>query len=1058
MPPDPYTCTVGMTFENPAWLLLLLLALPVAWTGLRWFNTMSRVRAWSAVVLRTVLIALISGILAGASSVRESDDLAVIAVVDVSDSVKLFADIKDDAPAGAGGTGRAIPVSAALRHWFERALEGKGPDDLFGVVVFDGAAAALATPQRGVWSDLTFDQRFVEGTNIEEAMRFARALFPAGAARRLVLVSDGNETEGDAVRAAQELAASDVPVDVLPIVYRVTREVMIEAIDSPPQAASDSSVTVRVVLFSTDAASGTLDLLYEGDPIDINGDAPGTGRRIALRPGRTVETIAVPLRSGTIHRFDAVFTPDSPSMDRIVSNNRAETFTVTPGKGVVLVVDGVSAGDPRGPGRTLPTTLQRAGINAQTIRPEDLPRDLLSLEQFDLIILQNVPSEMIPRATHRVLADYVQDLGGGLVMVGGPDSFGAGGWSGTDLEPVLPVRLDLPDQLIMPSAAIMIVIDSSGSMSRPVMGGSRSQQQIANEGAALAIETLDRTDLVGVIEFNSMHRTVVPLEPNRNPRESADRVRAIAPGGGTNLYPAMRVAGMMLLNAEAGIKHMIVLTDGVSQGDPQEGYIIAQELAQRGITTTTIAVGDGAAIDTLAEIARQGNGQFYQVIDPNLLPRVFVREIRVVRKPLVRTARFDPVDLGSGSPLVSGVPRPWPPLGGLVLTRPREDPKVTYALASPEGEPLLAHWYVGRGQVAAFTSDAHDWAASWLDWPGYSALWTQIARLIAKPTAERTQELTAQIVGDELLVRLDAVDDEGRPMDLLTVPGTIYTPSGERFEVNLSQTGPGTYEARLAANQSGNYIIALAPARGQQRLAPVIGGISRPIGAEFRRLQSNVALMRHIAETTGGRLLDLSDPAAVDLFERSRVQPLRASTPLWRTLLVWSIVVFLFDVGTRRIAWDRLLTREIIEDMRERASAAVRGRSERAAAATAALRSAAHKAAPKAPEPGAPTPARRAAEPDHAAHKRAERAKREALEREARAKALRARMLEQLGGKPGASPPPADPNSKKQGPSSGRKPDDQGDASGNASGGTSGLLEAKRRARERFEQKDGESV
>ncbi len=1036
-----------VTFEQPWWLLLALLALPVIVSGLICLRSMSRARAWSVVIMRSLLIALVACMLAGASTVRRTDRLAVIAVVDVSESVRQLAEFKDTS------SGKRVPAEEALRAYIAAAARAgaTGPDDLLGVVAFDGSAIAASLPRpvvtnrsagapaaAGSATDFTLDYRLQEGTDIEAALRLAAAMFPPDAARRILLISDGGQTEGDALAAARELGASGtsapgIPIDVLPVAFNVTDEVLVEAVDAPAQAPADSTVTVRIVLSTAAATTGTLELLYEGDPLDLNGPLPGTARPVSLNPGRNIEQLRVPLAKATVHRFRPVFTPDKGTTDRIAANNTAEAFTVTPGRGMVLIVDGVGAALPDSPGRTIAQTLDRAGILTEVVSTDGVPTDPISLQKYDLVILQDVAAEELPRRTHALLADYVSNLGGGLVMIGGPDSFGAGGWKGTALEPILPVRLDLPEQLLVPSAAVMIVLDNSGSMSSNVMGGIRSQQEIANEGAALAIETLDKSDIVGVIAFNSDYSIVVPTERNTSAKQSADRVRNIASGGGTNLYPALARAGALLAEGDAlkaSVRHVIVLSDGRSEGDPQFGIDTARRMREAGMTVSAIAVGDGADTGTLEDLARAGGGQFYMVSDPNLLPRVFVKEIRVVRKPLVRETPFVPVATRAGSPLTQGISLAgMPQLGGLILTQKKPDPKISYPLVTSENEPVLAHWFVGRGQAAAFTSDAHaNWARRWLDWPGYSALWTQIARVIARPPAGRTSELTTEIIGSDLVIRLDAFDDEGRPRDLLSVPGTVYAPDGAQTQIKLSQVGPGAYEARVPAAARGNYFVSLTPQQGERNLAPVIGGASRAVGAELRSMRSNVSLLREIAQATSGRILDAARPEDAALFDRAMLQPVRAATPLWPVLLIWTLAVFILDVATRRVAWDRLVSREIARQWKDEAQAAVKARGDRAAGALASLKKAAERGAATSPrsQPRVEVPQPTAAELQASLDERRKR--------------LRAQMLAQKdppAAKPSPKPhPEADPDGPQDDPAS-----------------TTGLLAAKRRAQKKM---DGE--
>lgn len=986
---------MGLIFREPVWLLTILLAVPTAWVGLLWFRTMSRWRALLAVALRSVLIALLSMVLAGAASVSTSDRLAVIALVDVSGSVRQFADF------GLTPEGAKRTPADAVRDWLDMAASKRGPDDLLGVVIFDGDSLALASPAppsramaasgKGTDSseeplpdgrtsafgwrieNLPLDISLAEGTDIAGAIRFATALFPPDARRRLLLISDGNTTSGDAMSAAFEsaslqpgeadlnIAANAIPIDVLPIAYNVRNETMIDFVDAPPQAARESLITIRVGLSATQPTGGTLRLMREGIELDVNGAAPGSGLHVDLAPGRQVIPLTVRTPPESVHRFRAVFEPDDASADSVVQNNKGDAFTITPGRGRILVVDGVGRGAPTGPGAILPDTLRRAGLDIDVVPPGAIPMDLLSMQAYDLVILHNVSAEFVPQSIQSMLASYVRDLGGGLVMVGGADSFGAGGWNGGPIEEVLPVEMDLPEDLIIPSAAIVIVLDSSGSMRNRILGGMRTQQEIANEAAALAIQTLDPKDLVGVLEFNTDYHVVAPLGPNSDPETSAARVRAIAPDGGTNLYPALFEAGEMLRKANAQVKRIIVLSDGVSSGSPEYGRALAARLAIDNINVTTIAVGDGADTETLAGIAAAGGGAFYEVVDPNLLPQIFIREVRIVRKPMIREAVFQPRLTAAGSPITAGLPAPLPTLGGYVLTQPKPDTTAIDAILAPSGEPILAHWNIGLGQAAAWTSDASRWARAWINTPAYDMLWTQMARIISRPASNQQYDVRVETRDGVLRIRLDAADDEGNPLDLLTIPGWVYTPSGSRLDLSLSQTGPGVYEAEMSAPETGAYITALTPRLGPKRLSPIVAGASSATSPEFSRLQSNIARLRELSEATGGRILSWHNAAefspsgaggtgvgvarlsrAVDsggtapraesdvspdmLFDRTGVAPTRAMTPLLPTLLAWSVVVLLLDVGARRIAWDRLFSRELAAELRLHAAARVRER------------------------------------------------------------------------------------------------------------------------------------
>lgn len=1035
-------------FEHPEWLLVAVAALPMAWLAVRWFLTMSRVRRWSAAAARTLLLVTIAALLAGAVSVRRTDRLAVVAVIDVSESVRRFA----SAPGAETGG-----VLSAVRQFLANAAVERGAEDLLGVVAFDGRALAIATPSRADPLTRPIDVTMAEGTDIEAGLRYASAMIPADAAGRIVLLSDGNETAGDAAGAAAELVSrfaggrggrSGLPIDVVPLAYDIEREVMVEAVDVPPTAEAESVVSVRVALRAAGPAEGVLRLVHGGEQLDISPGVPGLGRSLRLEPGRQVEVIEVALQPGRVHRFDAFWEPRVEAGpdgtvrfvgDTRPENNAGSGLTITPGKGEVLVVDGVGRGSPTGGGATLARTLRAAGMAVTSLDPAAMPDDLISLQAFDLIVLQDVPAEALSERAQRALAAHVEELGAGLVMLGGHNSFAPGGWRGSVLEPLLPVDMEIPDELIVPSAAVMIVLDASGSMGHSVMGSISTKQEIANESAARAVGTLDKRDLVGVLAFDNFTREVVALASNGAPEATAARIRGISPGGGTVIGPALARAEERLVGVEAELKHVILLSDGQSL-DAEALPGIAERMGMLGIRVTTISVGSGADTETMQTIADRSGGKHYAVLNPNVLPQIFIKAIRVVRTPLVREAPFVPRILGTGSPLVEGLSN-VPALGGLVLTRARVEPTITTAMVTPKGEPVLAHWQVGLGQVAAFTSDARGdaWASMWTRWPGYAEFWTRLARTMSRPTTAGPYELRLVREGDGLLLRLKAVDERGEPIDYLSVPASVYGDAGAAREVRLAQVAPGLYEARLDAVEPGQVVAVVRPRLGQEALPPVVGGTTIASGAEFRRLRSSERLLREIAGATGGRVLDLAQPGEAGLFDRRGVPPRVTSVPIFLPLMLLALGLFVLDVATRRVAWDRFVSREFGVDLRKAAAEATRDRGERAGLALAGLRAGR-------PQPGEDlsdgvrgTPAgvlgERSAE-DLIVQARERRARDEAE----RLRKLREEMLGASGGGGGVR-------------TSGEKP---AEIREDANTGTEGLLAAKRRARERFEREEGE--
>ncbi|MBX3381585.1 MAG: VWA domain-containing protein [Phycisphaeraceae bacterium] len=888
---DRWLDLVAMSVERP-WLLALFVCGALAMAAFsRAFGVMSPARRTVSALVRFLLVLLIGACIAGVGIVRTSDKLAAIAVIDASESVRRF------------GALSGLDFSAHIAEYLKRSTASRGPDDLLGIVVFDGRAVTAVAPTSARLNDFSFEPPGAEGTDIESALRLAHAVIPPDAAGRIVLFSDGNQTRGDAEHAATAFAsaARPVPVEVVPLKYRLESEVYIASVDAPAQAPADSSVRLRVTLFSTGKAVGTVRIL-SSDAREQQLHA----ERVELEQGENVRTIEVPMGAGRVHRFRAVFEPATgedgkPVGDTLAENNSATAFTLTPGAGSVLIVEGTADGSEPSP---LAQTLEEDGLKVEVLAARLIPSDPLTLQNYDLIILQDVGAEELSEQTQRLLAGAVRDMGIGLIMVGGPNSFGAGGWRNTPLEPVLPVLLDLPERLVEPEAAVVFVLDNSGSMRRSVMGSSRSQQEIANQAAAMALGALDRRDLVGVIAFNNSFDVVQPLSPNGDPASTAGAILSIYPGGGTNLAPALIEAGKQLENVKAKNKNIIILTDGVSQ-DRDSLPDIARTLSKRDIRVSSIAIGDDADVSSLEEISRLGDGKFYQVVNPAVLPRVFMRAVKVIRSPLIREEPFLPVILPSGSPATLGLGAP-PELLGLCLTQPRPDPTVVNAIVTPTGEPVLSHWRVELGQVAAFTSDAGRWAARWIEWPGYRRMWTQLARSIGRSRSASQYSARAEINADELVIhaeRHSGVSDGAN-----TLSATVFTPNGMQIPLRLTEIAPGVFEARTRIAAEGAYIAVVRPVVPQdanQAASPVITGASLFAGREWRDLSSNDDWLGGLAGIAGSQARLLDDVHPASLFDRGSIPPRRSDTPVWPVLILWIPALFLLDVAVRRIAWDR---------------------------------------------------------------------------------------------------------------------------------------------------------
>lgn len=882
--------------------------------------------------------------------------------------------------AGNGATtpGAGRTMTQAVRDFLVAASDEKQPDDRFGVVSYDDRPTVVTRPGNEVRLDDAADAVVREGTDTARAIEWAMAAkSDANTALRLVLVTDGNDTTGDTLAAARSAAAAGVVIDVLPIDYRVGDEVMVEGVYTPVEAREGQTVAVRVVLRGTSPAKGQLLLNHDGRLLDLNGSAAGKG--LPITPGEWADAraltdeasktqdgtttaaenrasaevqsaagrfvlakqIDVPIAVAGANRFEAIFEPDVAttrsgnggtasggtsggtsggasggglgSSDSVAVNNKAESFTLVQGRGRVLLVDNIGGT----PGSILPEALSQRQINLDVVPPGGFPRDTAALTRYDAVIFQNVPADQITGRQQTMLARYVNDLGGGFIMLGGPDSFGAGGWTNSIIDrSILPVDCEIPSQTVLPSGALAIVIDRSGSMGSPVGNSGRSQQELASEAAALAIQTLYPHDVIGVVVFDSFAQWAVPLQRNSNPQKIMKTVRSIQPGGGTEIYAGLERAYEGLIQntkdlRESSLKHIILLSDGQSGGN----YLpLVNKLNRANISLSTIGVGDGHDSALLEALALQGGGEYHPISNPDDLPQVFIKEARTIRKNLIKEVEFTPQRRNTGSPVMVNLPA-TPPLNGLVLTGPKYDRRIDMPLLGPEGEPLFAHWQVGLGKAAAWTSDAtNKWASPWVTWGSYGDFWARTVRMISRPGASREAELTAAIEGDQLRVRLDTNNaDAGRGFsggaseasgNPLQIQGKVLRPDGQITDIALKQVGPGIYEADAPATETGSYILNLFMGRPGGEQTFVAGGATRVPGEELRKFAPNTQLLREVAAATGGRILDPADPVAASLFDRTHRFESVSTRPLRWLLLPWLLGLLLLDIANRRLAWD----------------------------------------------------------------------------------------------------------------------------------------------------------
>ena len=846
-----------MEITHPWFLALALFGVAALWLAMRRsLADLTPAQRRACLLVRALLLACMILALAGVRLLRRGDDLGVLFLVD--DSASISPEARD-----------------AARRYVEDSLRHRRPRDQAGVLGFARQAAVWQAPAASSqlparWPDTPPADR--AGTDIGRALDFAASVLPPGPARRVVLLSDGNDTASAGPQTAARLAAAGIEVDTVPLRNPEAPEVLVAGVDVPrglrsgepfdlrADVESNVATTARVNLYANQFLAGSLDL--------------------AVKPGRN------DVRFPSLHAGDGFTTYEVeiiPAADTRLENNRAGATVSLNGKPRVLLV----AGDET---RAAPLAgaLGEAQIDVEVRGARGLPTSLSELQRFDLFLLDDVSALQMTRDQMELYRTWVQQFGGGFVMIGGENSFGVGGYFRTPVEQMLPVRMEHDDRQETPSVALYVVLDCSGSMTAPV--GGTTKIGLADQGSVLAMNVLGSQDLFGLTAVDTRVNPVVPL--GRIGAKSANEQKILsitAGGGGIYIYTGLLDALKVMRDAPAKIKHVILFSDAddaeeKTAGEMPDGtpagagaaggtsFDLVSALLAARVSTSVVGLGTARDKDVafLRLLAERGNGRFYLTDDATTLPQIFSTETMKVAQSSLVEEPFNPVPAGP-SPLTAGIDwKACPPLLGYNSTKVK--PTAQVALATELGEPLLASWRYGLGQAAAFTSDASArWAGEWLPWDGYGKFWAQVARGLLRKADQATFQIRPSELGDGSRLRLDidALTPEGGFRDGLPIDVTaLDTATGQSRTLRAGQTAPGSYRAEFdlpapaAAAEGGGDAPATTMFSVNSPDLPgslAVFGHTRSYPREFLRTGTDEEFLRGVAAAGGGAF---SPPAA----------------------------------------------------------------------------------------------------------------------------------------------------------------------------------------------------
>jgi uncharacterized membrane protein len=885
------------TFTGSAGWLLLLAAVPLLWL-LAWRNRTGagRGRMIGATVLRSLVLAAIIGALMRPALHRTSEEVSVVYALDVSSSVsRRFLDEALEWIAGVDKDHK--PAQSRFVVFADRAklLDSLADVRALKLATEDGAASRNDLIHEGA-------------TNLEDALLTTLPGFEPGLAKRIVLVSDGNQTEGDVWRAMLRLQMEGARVFAIPAAVSVDNDAWVEAIVVPEGVRERAEVEVEAQVFSRLSVPARVHLSI--------GERLVASRSVKLSPGsnRILLNVRFP-RAGAQNLTVRV----SANGDQFPGNDAlTEEVFVRPRPHVLYVEGGAHSTG------YLADALTAQGMRVSVAKAERLSDDPRLLEDKDVVILSDVRAENVNGDTARRLQAFVRDRGGGLIFVAGENTYGDEGFANSEVERLLPVKFEAKRK--RQDLDLVLLLDRSASMRQ-------GKIESAKSAAIATVDLLDEEQGLAVVAFDAQPQEVVPLAPVGDKRRAKELISRMTSSGQTNIYNALLEAQRLLADSQAEIKHIILLSDGYtaraptrtvvrgagSRGrarpaagdgvrpDPDEplanGFrAIVAELAAANITLSTVVLGEGYDLEFMATIAKWGHGKSYLAHSDSETPGLFVGDIRRVRGDSIVEEPFRPL-VKAWSPTIAGVDfASGPELKGYVESKPKGFSDVL--LEAKKDLPLLAETHYGLGKTVVFLSDAKDrWAADWLRWPGYATFWAQVVRDSARRDSGEGLSWGVTREGRDALIHLTALGDGGSFRDGLWPEVRITTPTGRSSVAALRQVAPGQYRARvpLAAAGSVPWRFELVPGPGMSAADVARTGSRRlfySYSDEYRLLPANLPLLRTLSEQTGGSLA----PSADEIFKPHGDGGV-VSVPLWPYCAGAALLLFLLDILVRRVPW-----------------------------------------------------------------------------------------------------------------------------------------------------------
>jgi Ca-activated chloride channel homolog len=823
-----------MTWAH-SWMLVAVL-MPLAWVALAWRTAGHRV----GLLLKGLAFAAIMLALAEPTINLPETKTGAVILVDTS------ASITPNDLSRASSTVSAI-VRGKGRNWIK-------------IVPFSSQLRELSPAEAAEnWRFAQTSADLLGGTNFEAALIPAIAAIPSGFNPKLVLMSDGNVNEGSSARAVAELQHLGVPVDTIPLAGRPETALRLHSLSIPREAYAGEQIPIDLTIYSPESVQAQVQVMAEGKSLGTSpADLEKGNTRVRVH-ARVNSTGAASL-TGKVSASGVGEFPFAQAIEL----KRARVLYVSR--------------DPAGSEANLMHALHDAEF--EVVRDASLIDR--GLDRVQLVVLNNVDLGWFSSAQKTRLEEYVKN-GGGLLLIGGERQVYKQDKQMDALDRVLPAKLAPPKSA--KGICVALIIDKSSSMEGRKI-------ELARLSAIGVVDHLKPADTIGVLIFDNSFQWAVPMRRAQDTSLIKRLISGVTPDGGTQIAPALAEAYRKVLPSKASYKHIVLLTDGISEeGDSIE---LAKEAQAHQVTISTVGLGQDVNRSYLEKVAASSGGRSYFLNEPQGLEQILLKDVEDYSGGSAVENALTPI-VAEETEVLDGVGMDRAPaLKGYARFEAKPQAETVLEIDSEKKDPLYVRWQYGLGRAAVFASDAKSrWAENWVNWVGFDKFWINVSR-----------DVLAHGERGEATARFDSEDDdivaEYRSMPNTTTAPTpalfVLGPGDFRKPMELSKTGPESYEGRVHAGK----------VRGLFRIRPVNDtpgfpeiGVYRP-QEELQEYGSNEKLLARISMLTGGRF----NPPVSAIFDGG-AHPINTTWRLWPGLLGLAIALSLAELIVRK--WPGLI-------------------------------------------------------------------------------------------------------------------------------------------------------